>query len=249
MKVLVPVKRVVDHNVRVRVNDEQTGIDLNNVKMAMNPFDEIAVEAAIALKEQGKVTEVTAISIGEKECESELRHAMAMGADNAVLIGCDQSPEPLAVAKLLAAYCEENPCDLVIMGKQAIDDDCNQTGQMLAALMNCPQATFASEIEIEGRDIKVTREVDGGLDTVAFEAPGVITTDLRLNTPRFVSLPNLMKAKRKPVEHKSADGFGVNVSPKLEVLSVVPPEKRSGGEMLESVSALVDKLKSHKAVW
>ncbi|WP_104401673.1 electron transfer flavoprotein subunit beta/FixA family protein [Vibrio penaeicida] len=249
MKVLVPVKRVVDHNVRVRVNDSNTGIELNNVKMAMNPFDEIAVEAAIALKEQGKVKEVTAISVGGKECESELRHAMAMGADNAVLIKCEQPAEPLAVAKLLAAYCQESACELVIMGKQAIDDDCNQTGQMLAALMNCSQATFASEIEIEGKDIKVTREVDGGLHTVAFEAPGIITTDLRLNTPRFVSLPNLMKAKRKTVEYKTAEEYGVDLSPKLEVLSVTSPPKRSGGQMLDSVSELVDKLKSHKAVW
>lgn len=248
MKVLVPVKRVVDHNVKVRVKSDQTGVDIANVKMSMNPFDEIAVEEAIRLKEKGVVTEVVAISCGEKACQETLRTAMAIGADRSIQVETDVELQPLAVAKLLKAVVDTEQPQLVILGKQAIDDDANQTGQMLAALLDWPQATFASAVEIEGDQVKVTREVDGGLETVALQLPAVITTDLRLNEPRYVTLPNIMKAKKKTIDVQTPDGLGVDVTPRVRTLQVSEPPVRAAGEMVADVATLVEKLKNEAKV-
>ena len=243
MKVLVPVKRVIDFNVKVRVRADKTGVELANVKMSMNPFDEIAVEEAIRLKEKGKATEVIAVSIGPASAQETIRTALAMGADRGLLIKTDAEVEPLAVAKLLKAVCEAEKPGLVIMGKQAIDDDCNQTGQMLAALLGWPQGTFASKVELgEGR-VKVTREVDGGLQTVDLKLPAIVTTDLRLNEPRYASLPNIMKAKKKTIDEKTPADYGVDVGQRLKVLQVNEPAKRQAGAKVQSVAELVDKLK------
>jgi electron transfer flavoprotein beta subunit len=243
MKVLVPVKRVVDYNVKVRVKADQSGVELANVKMSMNPFDEIAVEEAVRLKEKGKASEVIAVSIGPAQAAETIRTALAMGADRGILVKTDEAVEPLAVAKILKAICDaENP-RLVITGKQAIDDDCNQTGQMLAALLGWPQATFAQEVELAEQTIRVTREIDGGLQTLELNLPAVVTTDLRLNEPRYASLPGIMKAKKKPIAEKIPADYGVDVSPRLKVLSVAEPAKREAGIKVKSVSELVAKLK------
>ncbi|VXC55307.1 electron transfer flavoprotein subunit beta/FixA family protein [Sphingomonas sp. AX6] len=244
MKVLVPVKRVLDYNVKPRVKADGSGVDLANVKMSMNPFDEIAVEEAIRLKEKGAVTEIIAVSIGEAKSQETLRTALAMGADRAILITAEERVEPLGVAKLLAKVVEEEQPQLVILGKQAIDDDNNQTGQMLAALLGWGQGTFASKVEIEGEAAKVTREVDGGLETVSLNLPAIVTTDLRLNEPRYASLPNIMKAKSKPLANKTPADYGVDVSARLTTLKVVEPAKRSAGVKVADVDELVAKLKS-----
>jgi len=248
MKILVPVKRVIDYNVKPRVKADGTGVDLANVKMSMNPFDEIAVEEAIRLKEKGVATEVVAVSIGVAKAQETLRTALAMGADRAILI---QTPddigsdvEPLGVAKLLAKVQEEEGAGLIILGKQAIDDDSNQTGQMLAALLGLAQGTFASKVEVEGDKVSVTREVDGGLETVKLNTPAIITTDLRLNEPRYASLPNIMKAKSKPLATKTPADYGVDISPRLETIKVVEPAKRSAGVKVADVDELVAKLKA-----
>jgi electron transfer flavoprotein beta subunit len=242
MKVLVPVKRVLDYNVKPRVKADGTGVDLANVKMSMNPFDEIAVEEAIRLKDKG-VTEIVAVSIGEQKSQETLRTALAMGADRAILVETDAEVEPLAVAKILKGIvAEENP-GLVILGKQAIDDDSNQTGQMLAALLGRPQGTFASKVEIEGDSVSVTREVDGGLETVKLSLPAIVTTDLRLNEPRYASLPNIMKAKKKPLDTKSPADYGVDIAPRLKTLTVKEPPVRSAGIKVPDVDTLVNKLK------
>jgi electron transfer flavoprotein beta subunit len=243
MKILVPVKRVIDYNVKPRVKADGTGVDLANVKMSMNPFDEIAVEEAIRLKEKGVATEIVAISIGEPKCQETLRTALAMGADRAILIVSETEVEPLGVAKLLAKVVEEEAPGLVILGKQAIDDDSNQTGQMLAALTGRPQGTFASKVEVSGDTVTVTREVDGGLETVSLKTPAIVTTDLRLNEPRYASLPNIMKAKSKPLAQKTPADYGVDVSPRLTTLKVTEPPKRSAGIKVPDVDALVAKLK------
>ncbi len=243
MKILVPVKRVVDFNVKVRVKSDGSGVELANVKMSMNPFDEIAVEEAIRLKEQGKATEIICVSVGPAQCAETIRTGLAMGADRGILVKTDASVEPLAVAKILKKIVEEEKPGLVIMGKQAIDDDSNQTGQMLAALLGWPQGTFASKILIEGDAVMVTREVDGGLQTVKLKAPAVVTTDLRLNEPRYASLPNIMKAKKKPIDEKTPETYGVDVKPKLEVLKTVEPGGRKAGAKVGSVAELVGKLK------
>jgi electron transfer flavoprotein beta subunit len=248
MKVLVPVKRVVDFNVKIRVKADGTGIELANVKMSMNPFDEIAVEEAIRLKEAGKATEIVAISIGPQQAAETIRTALAMGADRGILVKTDIAPEPLAVAKILKAIVEAEQPGLVIMGKQAIDDDCNQTGQMLAALLGWPQGTFASKIVIEGSDILVTREVDGGLQTIKLQAPAIVTTDLRLNEPRYASLPNIMKAKKKPIDEKTPESYGVEVRPRLEVVKTVEPARRKSGIKVASVAELISKLKNEAGV-
>ena len=248
MKVLVPVKRVVDYNVKVRVKADKTGVELANVKMSMNPFDEIAVEEAIRLKEAGKATEIIAVSIGPQQASETIRTALAMGADRGILVKADGPVEPLAVAKILKAVIDAEQPGLVIMGKVAIDDDCNQTGQMLAALLGWPQATFASKVAIEGDQAQVTREVDGGLETVAFKLPAVVTTDLRLNEPRYASLPNIMKAKKKPIATMTPEELGVDVAPRLVTLKVEEPAKRQGGVKVGSVTELVDKLKSEARV-
>lgn len=243
MKIIVPVKRVIDYNVKPRVKADGTGVDLANVKMSMNPFDEIAVEEAIRLKEAGKAEEVIAVSVGPTKAQETLRTALAMGADRAILIETDAEVEPLAVAKILKAIvAEENP-GLVILGKQAIDDDSNQTGQMLAALLGRPQGTFASKVEIEGDHVAVTREVDGGLETVKLALPAIVTTDLRLNEPRYASLPNIMKAKKKQLDMKSPADFGVDIAPRLKTLKVSEPPVRSAGVKVADVDALVAKLK------
>lgn len=248
MKILVPVKRVIDYNVKVRVKSDNSGVELANVKMSMNPFDEIAVEEAIRLKEAGSADEIVAISIGPDKAQETLRTALAMGADRAILVKTDQEVEPLAVAKILkAVVAEENP-EIVLMGKQAIDDDSNQTGQMLAALLSWGQGTFASDVKIDGSSVNVTREIDGGLETVKLNLPAVITTDLRLNEPRYASLPNIMKAKRKPLDEKTPDDYGVDISPRLTMLKVEEPEGRSAGVMVESVSELVSKLRDEAGV-
>ena len=244
MKVLVPVKRVVDFNVKVRVKPDGTGVDLANVKMAMNPFDEIAVEEAIRLKEQGKASEIVCVSIGPAQAAETIRTALAMGADRGILVKHDDTVEPLAVAKILKAVVDAEKPGLVILGKQAIDDDCNQTGQMLAALLGWPQGTFASKITIESDAIQVTREVDGGLQTVKLKMPTVVTTDLRLNEPRYASLPNIMKAKKKPIEDKTPADYGVEVAPRLKVLKTTEPAGRKAGVKVGSLAELVDKLKS-----
>jgi len=244
MKLLVAVKRVIDFNVKPRVKMDGSGVDLANVKMSMNPFDEIAVEEAIRLKEKGVATEIVAVSIGPAKAQETLRTALAMGADRAVLVQTEEEVEPLAVAKILKGIAgEENP-DLIILGKQAIDDDSNQTGQMLAALLDWPQGTFASKVELVGNSLNVTREVDGGLETVALSTPAVVTTDLRLNEPRYASLPNIMKAKSKPLAVKSPGDYGVDVAPRLETLKVVEPAKRTAGIKIGSVDELVGKLKA-----
>ncbi|MBN8508479.1 MAG: electron transfer flavoprotein subunit beta/FixA family protein [Burkholderiales bacterium] len=248
MKVLVPVKRVVDYNVKVRVKSDGTGVDIANVKMSMNPFDEIAVEEAMRLKEKGVATEVIAVSCGVTQCQETLRTAMAIGADRAILVECADELQPLAVAKLLKALVDKEAPGLVILGKQAIDDDCNQTGQMLAALLDRPQATFASKVEIDGDAAKVTREVDGGLETISVKLPAVITTDLRLNEPRYVTLPNIMKAKKKPLEIVKPADLGVDVAPRLKTLKVAEPPKRGAGIKVPDVATLVDKLKNEAKV-
>ncbi|HEV7439421.1 MAG TPA: electron transfer flavoprotein subunit beta/FixA family protein [Methylobacterium sp.] len=248
MKVLVPVKRVVDYNVKIRVKADGSGVELSNVKMSMNPFDEIAVEEAIRLKEKGKVTEIIAVSIGPQAAQETLRTALAMGADRAILIKTDVNCEPLAVAKLLKAVVEKESPELVILGKQAIDDDSNQTGQMLAALLGWPQGTFAFKVEFGDGAIDVTREVDGGLQTVSLRLPAIVTTDLRLNEPRYASLPNIMKAKKKPLEELAPDALGVDVTPRLKVLKTVEPAGRKAGVKVESAAALVEKLKVEAGV-
>ena len=248
MKVLVPVKRVVDYNVKVRVKADGSGIELANVKMSMNPFDEIAVEEAIRLKEKGKVSEIVAVSIGPQQAQETLRTALAMGADRAILVKTDVNCEPLAVAKLLKAVVEKESPQLVILGKQAIDDDSNQTGQMLGALLGWPQGTFAYKIEFGEGEIDVTREVDGGLQTVGLKLPAIVTTDLRLNEPRYASLPNIMKAKKKPLEELAPDALGVDVSPRLKVLKTTEPPGRSAGIKVGSPAELVQKLKGEAGV-
>ena len=248
MKIIVPVKRVVDFNVKVRVKADQTGVELANVKMSMNPFDEIALEEALKLKEAGKATEVIAVSAGPAACQETLRTALAMGADRAILVETDAELQPLAVAKLLKAVVAKEGAGLAILGKQAIDDDANQTGQMLAALLDWPQATFASKVEIADGSAKVTREIDGGLETVEVRMPAVVTADLRLNTPRYATLPNIMKAKKKPLETVKPDALGVDVAPRLKTLKVAEPGKRKAGVMVKDVSELVDKLKNEAKV-
>ena len=248
MRILVPVKRVVDYNVKIRVKADGSGVELANVKMSMNPFDEIAVEEAIRLKEKGIATEVVAVSIGTKAVEETLRTALAVGADRAIVISTDARIEPLAAAKLLKAVALKEQADLVICGKQAIDDDANQTGQMLAALLGWPQATFASAVEITGGEAIVTREVDGGLMTIAVTLPAVITTDLRLNEPRYAKLPDIMKARAKPLVTLTPDELGVDVAPRTKVLSVAEPAKRKGGGKVKDVAELVDKLRNEAKV-
>ena len=248
MKILVAVKRVVDYNVKVRVKSDRTGVELANVKMSMNPFDEIAVEEAIRLRESGTASEVVAISMGEAKCTETIRTAMAMGADRGIHVLTDAELQPLSVAKLLVALAKKENPDLVILGKQAIDDDCSQTGQMLAALLNWPQGTFASKVSIAEKNVQVTREIDGGLETLELALPAVITTDLRLNEPRYASLPNIMKAKKKPIEEFSPDDLGVDVTPRIKTLRVDDPPPREGGRKVSSVSELVDKLKNEAGV-
>ncbi len=248
MKVLVPVKRVVDFNVKIRVKTDGTGVELANVKMSMNPFDEIAVEEAIRLKEAGKVTEIVAVSIGPQQASETLRTALAMGADRGILVKVDGIVEPLAVAKLLKSIVEAEQPRFIILGKQAIDDDCNQTGQMLAALLNWPQGTFASKVVIEGESVSVTREVDGGLQTLKLKLPAIVTTDLRLNEPRYASLPNIMKAKKKPISEKSPADYGVDTTPRLEILKTTEPPARKAGGKVSSVTELVSKLKNEAGV-
>ena len=243
MKILVPVKRVIDYNVKPRVKADGTGVDLANVKMSMNPFDEIAVEEAICLKEKGVATEVVAVSVGPQKAQETLRTALAMGADRAILVQSDDEVEPLAVAKLLKAIVEEEQPGLVILGKQAIDDDSNQVGQMLAALTGRSQGTFASKVEVSGDSVAVTREVDGGLETVSLRLPAIVTTDLRLNEPRYASLPNIMKAKSKPLATKTPADYGVDTAPRLKTLKVTEPPVRSAGIKVPDVDALVAKLK------
>jgi electron transfer flavoprotein beta subunit len=248
MKVLVPVKRVVDYNVKVRVKSDNSGVDIANVKMSMNPFDEIAVEEAVRLKEKGAVTEVIAVSCGVAQCQETLRTAMAIGADRAILVETNEELQPLAVAKLLKALVDKEQPGLVILGKQAIDDDANQTGQMLAALCDMPQATFASKVEVADGKANVTREVDGGLETVSVSLPAVVSTDLRLNEPRYVTLPNIMKAKKKQLDTVTPEDLGVNVAPRLKTLRVTEPPKRSAGIKVPDVATLVAKLKNEAKV-
>jgi electron transfer flavoprotein beta subunit len=248
MKILVPVKRVVDYNVKVRVKSDGTGVETANVKMSMNPFDEIAVEEAVRLKEAGVATEVIAVSCGVAACQETLRTALAIGADRAILVETDAELQPLAVAKLLAAIAAKESPQVVILGKQAIDDDCNQTGQMLAALLGWAQGTFVSKVKIEGDRALVTREVDGGLENVSLKLPAVLTTDLRLNEPRYVTLPNIMKAKKKPLEVLKPDALGVDVTPRLVTLKVEEPPKRSAGVKVPDVKTLVEKLKNEAKV-
>jgi electron transfer flavoprotein beta subunit len=244
MKVLVPVKRVIDYNVKPRVKADSTGVDLANVKMSMNPFDEIAVEEAVRLKEKGAASEIVVVSIGAAKAQDTLRTALAMGADRAILIRTDEVVEPLAVAKLLAKVQQDEAAQLIILGKQAIDDDSNQTGQMLAGLLDLPQGTFASKIEIDAEGILVTREIDGGLETLHLSLPAIVTTDLRLNEPRYASLPNIMKAKSKPLAVTTPEDFGIDVAPRLETLGVSEPQARSAGEIVADVDELVGKLKA-----
>ena len=248
MKVLVAVKRVVDYNVKIRVKADQSGVELANVKMSMNPFDEIAIEEAVKLKEAGIVTEIVAVSLGVTQCQETLRTALAMGADRAILVESSAELQPLAVAKLLKAVADKEQPQLVILGKQAIDDDSNQTGQMLAALLNWPQATFASKLAISGGQAEVMREIDGGLETISVKLPAVVTADLRLNTPRYATLPNIMKAKKKPLDTLTPEALGVDVTPRLKTLEVAEPGKRKGGVMVPDVATLVDKLKNEAKV-
>jgi electron transfer flavoprotein beta subunit len=248
MKILVPVKRAIDKDVKIRVKADGSGVELGNVKMSMNPFDEIAVEEAIRLKEGGKATEIVCVSIGPAQAVETIRTALAMGADRGILVKSDSALEPLAVAKVLKAVAEAEKPGLVIMGKQAIDDDCNQTGQMLAALLGWPQGTFASKVALDGEALMVTREVDGGLQTVKLKIPAIVTTDLRLNEPRYASLPNIMKAKKKPIEEKAAADYGVDVKARLEVIKTAEPPVRKAGVKVKSVAELVEKLKEAGAV-
>jgi electron transfer flavoprotein beta subunit len=248
MKILVPVKRVVDYNVKIRVKGDGSGVELANVKMSMNPFDEIAVEEALRLKEKGQASEIVCVSIGPAQATETIRTGLAMGADRGILVKTDNPVEPLAVAKILKAIVEQEKPGLVILGKQAIDDDCNQTGQMLAALTGWPQGTFASKLVLEGDGLLVTREVDGGLQTIRLQAPAIVTTDLRLNEPRYASLPNIMKAKKKPIEEKTPESYGVDVSPRLEVIKTTEPAGRKSGVKVKSVAELVDKLKNEVGV-
>ena len=248
MKVLVPVKRVLDYNLKVKVKSDQSGVDLSNLKMSMNPFCEIAVEEAVRLKEKGVVTEIVAVSIGPEQAQETIRTALAMGADRGILVKVDGDVEPLAVAKILKGIVEAESPQLVILGKQAIDDDSNQTGQMLAALLGWPQGTFAFKLDVAAEKVTVTREVDGGLQTVALDLPAVITTDLRLNEPRYASLPNIMKAKKKPIDVKAPGDYGVDTTPRLKVLKVTEPPKRQGGVKVKTAAELVDKLKNEAGV-
>ena len=248
MKILVPVKRAIDKDVKIRVKADGSGVELGNVKMSMNPFDEIAVEEAIRLKEAGKATEIVCASIGPAQAVETIRTALAMGADRGILVKVDSTLEPLAVAKILKAIAEAEKPGLISMGKQAIDDDCNQTGQMLAALLGWPQGTFASKVALEGEAAMVTREVDGGLQTVRLKIPAIVTTDLRLNEPRYASLPNIMKAKKKPIEEKTAADYGVDVKPRLEVIKTAEPPVRKAGVKVGTVAELVEKLKEAGAV-
>lgn len=248
MKVLVPVKRVVDYNVKIRVKSDGSGVELANVKMSMNPFDEIAVEEALRLKEAGKAIEVVCVSIGPQQCTETIRTGLAMGADRGILVKAEGTVEPLAVAKILKAVAEEEKPGLIILGKQAIDDDSNQTGQMLAALLGWSQATFASKVVVDGSDITVTREVDGGLQTVKLKGPAIVTTDLRLNEPRYASLPNIMKAKKKPIAEKAAADYGVDLTPRQEILKTTEPPGRKAGVKVKDVAELVSKLKNEAGV-
>jgi electron transfer flavoprotein beta subunit len=248
MKIVVPVKRVVDYNVKVRVKADGSDVDIANVKMSMNPFDEIAVEEATRLKEAGIATEVVAVTCGSTQCQDVLRTAMAIGADRGIHVVCDQPLEPLAVAKILKSVAEKEAAQLVIMGKQAIDDDANQTGQMLAALWGAPQATFASKVEVQGDTVKVTREIDGGLETLSMQMPAVITVDLRLNEPRYVTLPNIMKAKKKPIDTSAPADHGVDIAPRLKLLKVQDPPARKAGIKVPDVATLVDKLRNEAKV-
>ena len=248
MKILVPVKRVVDKDIKIRVKADGSGVELANVKMSMNPFDEIGVEEALRLREAGTATEVIAVSVGPQQAQETIRTALAMGADRGILIKHDEYVEPLAVAKLLKAVVDDEQPGLVIVGKQAIDDDCNQTGQMLAALLGWPQATFASKIEINGAEASVTREIDGGLQTITVKTPFVASTDLRLNEPRYASLPNILKAKKKPLDEKTPADYGVDVAPRLNIVNTTEPPKREAGKIVGSVSELVDKLKNEAGV-
>ena len=248
MKILVPVKRVVDKDIKIRVKADGSGVELANVKMSMNPFDEIAIEEAVKLKEAGIVTEIVAVSLGVTQCQETLRTALAMGADRAILVESSAELQPLAVAKLLKAVADKEQPQLVILGKQAIDDDSNQTGQMLAALLDWPQATFASKVTLRSGEAEVTREIDGGLETLSIKLPAIITTDLRLNTPRYATLPNIMKAKKKPLEILTPETLGVNVAPRLKTLRVVEPAKRKGGVIVPDVTTLVDKLRNEAKV-
>ena len=248
MKILVPVKRVIDYNVKARVKSDNSGVELANVKMSMNPFDEIAVEEAIRIKEAGNADEIIAVSIGPDKAQETLRTALAMGADRAILVKTDLDVEPLAVAKILKAIVADESPEIVLMGKQAIDDDCNQTGQMLAALLGWGQGTFASKVAIDGKSVNVTREIDGGLETLKLTLPVVITTDLRLNEPRYASLPNIMKAKKKPLDEKTPADYGVDVTPRLEILKTEEPAERAAGIIVKSVDELVAKLKEAGAV-
>ena len=248
MKVLVPIKRVADANVKVRANSDGTGADLNNVKMAINPFCEIAVEEAVRLKEAGTVTEIIAVSLGDKSCQEQIRTSLALGADRGIQVETDTELQPLAIAKLLKAIVDKEQPDMVILGKQSIDGDNNQTGQMLAALAGLPQGTFASEVVVADGKVSVTREIDGGLQTVNLNLPAIITTDLRLNEPRYASLPNIMKAKKKPLDVMTPDDLGVDITPRLTTIKVEPPAERAAGIKVDSVEALVDKLKNEAKV-
>ena len=248
MKILVPVKRVIDPYVNIRVKSDQTGVETENVKMSMNPFCEIAVEEAIRLKESGSCTEIVAVSVGNQSCQETIRTALAMGADRGIHVLTDETLEPISIAKILAKIVEEESPGLVITGKQAIDGDNNQTGQMLAALTSMPQGTFASKIEIDGEKIRVTREIDGGLQTINLNMPAIITTDLRLNEPRYASLPNIMKAKKKPIDQKSPSDYGVDTAPRVKVLKVIEPPKRQAGIKVENIGELVEKLKNEAGV-
>ena len=248
MKILVPVKRVVDKDIKIRVKSDNSGVELANVKMSMNPFDEIAVEEALRLRENGQATEVICVSVGPQQASETIRTALAMGADRGILVKTDGPVEPLAVAKILKGIVDEEKPGLVILGKQAIDDDCNQTGQMLAAITGWPQGTFASKVVIDGEHVLVTREVDGGLQTIRLKGPAIVTTDLRLNEPRYASLPNIMKAKKKPIVEKAPAAYGVDASPRLEIIKTVEPASRKAGVKVKTVAELVDKLKNEAGV-
>jgi electron transfer flavoprotein beta subunit len=248
MKILVPVKRVVDYNVKVRVKKDETDVELDNVKMSMNPFDEIAVEEALRLKEKGVASEVIAVSIGLPEVQETIRNALAMGADRGIFVNCTSKLEPLSVAKILTSICNKITPDLVIMGKQAIDDDMNATGQMLSAMLNWGQATFASKLEIQDKKIKVGREIDGGIENIEVNLPAIVTTDLRLNEPRYASLPNIMKAKRKPIEVINVEDLNIDIEPRLEILKVEEPKSREAGIMVKSVDEMIEKLKNEAKV-
>jgi electron transfer flavoprotein beta subunit len=248
MKILVPVKRVVDKDIKIRVRSDNSGVELANVKMSMNPFDEIAVEEAIRLKEKGQATEIICVSVGPQQASETIRTALAMGADRGILVKTDGPTEPLTVAKILKGIVDAEKPGLVILGKQAIDDDCNQTGQMLAALTGWPQGTFASKVVLDGEGVLVTREVDGGLQTIRLKGPAIVTTDLRLNEPRYASLPNIMKAKKKPIDERFPDAYGVDAAPRLEIIQTVEPASRKAGVKVKTVAELVDKLKNEAGV-